>query len=134
MRRADVACSWCGLLILDQMRSRQARRAERVRIAAGAHWVPLRNVMKGGSVLQVANSWRTTAGLSDTGEPASWDSIVRGLDNNAGLGRFAGPGGWNNMDFLQVSAPQAWRCTAAHKAASQMLGVTCGVFKDLDVT
>ncbi len=55
-------------------------------------------------VLQVANSWRTTAGLSDTGEPASWDSIIRGLDNNAGLGRFAGPGGWNNMDFLQVSA------------------------------
>lgn len=58
----------------------------------------------------MANSWRTTAGLSDTGEPASWDSIIRGLDNNAGLGRFAGPGGWNNMDFLQVNTP--WHVSA----------------------
>ena len=54
-------------------------------------------------VLQVANSWRTTAGLVESGEPANWDGIIRGLDNNAGLGRFAGPGGWNNMDFLAVS-------------------------------
>ena len=53
--------------------------------------------------LQVANSWRTTAGLVESGEPANWDGIIRGLDNNAGLGRFAGPGGWNNMDFLAVS-------------------------------
>ena len=54
--------------------------------------------------LQVANSWRTTAGLVESGEPANWDGILRGLDNNAGLGRFAGPGGWNNMDFLAVRA------------------------------
>ena len=67
--------------------------------------------LRTGPVLQVANSWRTTAGLSDTGEPASWDSIIRGLDNNMGLGRFAGPGGWNNMDFLQVSA-LAWERSA----------------------
>ena len=51
--------------------------------------------------LQVANSWRTTAGLTDQ-PPATWDGIIRGLDNNAGLGRFAGPGGWNNMDQLVV--------------------------------
>ena len=38
----------------------------------------------------------------ESGEPANWDGIIRGLDNNAGLGRFAGPGGWNNMDFLAV--------------------------------
>ena len=49
----------------------------------------------------MANSWRTTAGLND-GPTATWDGIVRGLDNNAGLGRFAGPGGWNNMDVLVV--------------------------------
>ena len=39
----------------------------------------------------------------ESGEPANWDGIIRGLDNNAGLGRFAGPGGWNNMDFLAVT-------------------------------
>ncbi|CAK0737181.1 hypothetical protein CVIRNUC_000868 [Coccomyxa viridis] len=53
----------------------------------------------------VANSWRTTAGLVESGEPANWDNIIRGLDNNAGLGRFAGPGGWNNMDFLAIGEP-----------------------------
>ena len=36
------------------------------------------------------------------GPAATWDGIVRGLDNNAGLGRFAGPGAWNNMDLLVV--------------------------------
>ena len=43
----------------------------------------------------------------ESGEPANWDNVIRGLDNNAGLGRFAGPGGWNNMDFLAVGAPEA---------------------------
>ncbi len=61
-------------------------------------------------ILQVANSWRTTAGLVESGEPANWDNIIRGLDNNAGLGRFAGPGGWNNMDFLAVGARKPCTC------------------------
>ena len=76
----------------------------------------------------MANSWRTTAGLSDTGEPASWDSIIRGLDNNMGLGRFAGPGGWNNMDFLQVSA-LAWDCSTVHRVTSQLCGVIRRLFR-----
>ena len=56
---------------------------------------------------QVANTWRTTAGLTDAPQ-ATWDGIVRGLDNNAGLGRFAGPGAWNNMDVLVVRA-HSWQ-------------------------
>lgn len=50
---------------------------------------------------QVANSWRTTAGLTDSLQ-ATWEGILRVLDNSAGLGRFAGPGGWNNLDLLAV--------------------------------
>lgn len=51
---------------------------------------------------QVANSWRTTAGVAN-GPLATWEDILRVLDNSAGLGRFAGPGGWNNLDLLTVS-------------------------------
>lgn len=51
---------------------------------------------------QVANSWRTTAGLTDQLQ-ATWEGILRVLDNSAGLGRFAAPGGWNNLDLLAVS-------------------------------
>jgi hypothetical protein len=52
----------------------------------------------------VANSWRTTSGIIDENisPSATWDGIIRVLDNNAGLGRYAGMGGWNNMDFLAV--------------------------------
>lgn len=46
---------------------------------------------------QVGNSWRTTADISP-----SWDSILRCLDNNIGLARFAGPGAWNDPDMLEV--------------------------------
>ena len=49
----------------------------------------------------MANSWRTTAGLTDNLE-ATWEGILRVLDNSAGLGRFAAPGGWNNLDLLAV--------------------------------
>ena len=47
---------------------------------------------------QVANSWRTTADIA-----ASWDSILRCLDNTVGLSRFAGPGAWNDPDMLEAS-------------------------------
>jgi hypothetical protein len=53
---------------------------------------------------QVANSWRTTAGLTDSLQ-ATWEGILRVLDNSAGLARFAAPGGWNNLDLLAVSHP-----------------------------
>ncbi len=46
---------------------------------------------------QVGNSWRTTADISP-----NWDSILRCLDNNIGLARFAGPGAWNDPDMLEV--------------------------------
>ncbi|EIE26102.1 glycoside hydrolase [Coccomyxa subellipsoidea C-169] len=52
----------------------------------------------------VANSWRTTAGLTDQLQ-ATWEGILRVLDNSAGLGRFAAPGGWNNLDLLAVGEP-----------------------------
>ena len=48
---------------------------------------------------QVGNSWRTTGDIS-----ANWDSMLRCLDNNVGLARFAGPGAWNDPDMLEVCA------------------------------
>ena len=47
----------------------------------------------------VGNAWRTDADIS-----ASWDSVLRSIDNVAGLARFAGPGGWNDPDMLEVRA------------------------------
>ncbi|EFN54618.1 hypothetical protein CHLNCDRAFT_35902 [Chlorella variabilis] len=44
---------------------------------------------------QVGNSWRTTEDIRPW-----WDSIVKTLDYNVGLSRFAGPHlGWNDLDM-----------------------------------
>lgn len=47
----------------------------------------------------VGNSWRTDGDIA-----ANWDAVLRALDNGAaGLGKYAGPGGWNDPDMLEVS-------------------------------
>ncbi len=45
----------------------------------------------------VGHLWRTTGDISDR-----WQSFVRLLDQQAGLEKFAGPGGWNDPDMLEV--------------------------------
>ena len=45
----------------------------------------------------MGNSWRTTADID-----ASWMSVLANLDNSVGLARFAGPGGWNDLDMLEA--------------------------------
>jgi alpha-galactosidase len=45
----------------------------------------------------VGHLWRTTGDISDR-----WDSWVRLLDQQVGLEKFAGPGGWNDPDMLEV--------------------------------
>jgi alpha-galactosidase len=47
---------------------------------------------------EVGNSWRSDSDISP-----SWSSILRCLDNGiVGLSKFAGPGGWNDPDMLEV--------------------------------
>lgn len=46
----------------------------------------------------VGNSWRTTGDISD-----SWWSMTSRLDLNEPLWPYAGPGGWNDPDMLEVS-------------------------------
>ena len=41
--------------------------------------------------------WRTTPDIE-----ATWESIVEIIDLNAGLAPYAGPGGWNDPDMLEV--------------------------------
>jgi alpha-galactosidase len=45
----------------------------------------------------VGNSWRTTGDIRPT-----WDSITRMLDQNNRWHEYAGPGGWNDPDMLEV--------------------------------
>ena len=45
----------------------------------------------------VAHIWRTTGDISDR-----WDSFARLLDQQVGLEKYAGPGGWNDPDMLEV--------------------------------
>ncbi len=45
----------------------------------------------------VGNSWRTTGDISK-----SWDSILYNLDRNDEWHEYAGPGGWNDPDMLEV--------------------------------
>ena len=54
-------------------------------------------------VLQVGNTWRTTQDIS-LAVQATWPTVMDNLDGTKGLARFAGPGGWNDPDMLEVGA------------------------------
>ncbi|KAG0631843.1 hypothetical protein M758_1G283400 [Ceratodon purpureus] len=45
----------------------------------------------------VANSWRTTGDIEDT-----WSSMIDKVDLNNQWAEYAGPGGWNDPDMLEV--------------------------------
>ncbi|MFC0597571.1 NPCBM/NEW2 domain-containing protein [Streptomyces palmae] len=45
----------------------------------------------------VGHAWRTTGDISD-----SWDSMVSIMKENLALDEYAGPGGWNDPDMLEV--------------------------------
>ena len=45
----------------------------------------------------LANSWRTTTDIKDT-----WKSFTSILDQQAGLEVYAGKGGWNDPDMLEI--------------------------------
>eukprot|EP00249_Psilotum_nudum_P008984 c21637_g2_i1 orf=798-2039(+) len=46
---------------------------------------------------QVGNSWRTTGDISD-----NWSSMLSNADQNNAWASYAGPGGWNDPDMLEV--------------------------------
>nr|ADE77708.1 unknown [Picea sitchensis] len=46
---------------------------------------------------KIANSWRTTGDIQD-----NWDSITSRADQNDQWAAYAGPGGWNDPDMLEV--------------------------------
>lgn len=45
----------------------------------------------------IANSWRTTGDIED-----NWKSFTNLLDHQVGLEVYAGKGGWNDPDMLEV--------------------------------
>jgi len=47
--------------------------------------------------MEVGNSWRTTGDISD-----NWDSMINIIDENDKWYEYAGPGGWNDPDMLEV--------------------------------
>ena len=46
---------------------------------------------------EVGNSWRTTGDISD-----NWNSMLKIIDYNDQWYKYAGPGGWNDPDMLEV--------------------------------
>ena len=46
---------------------------------------------------EVGNSWRTTGDISD-----NWNSMISIIDENDQWYQYAGPGGWNDPDMLEV--------------------------------
>lgn len=49
----------------------------------------------------VGNSWRTTGDIGD-----NYKSFLTILDKQIGLSHYAGPGGWNDPDMLEVGNGQ----------------------------
>ncbi|XWS68399.1 hypothetical protein CRYUN_Cryun04dG0086700 [Craigia yunnanensis] len=45
----------------------------------------------------IGNSWRTTGDIKDT-----WESMISRADTNNEWASYAGPGGWNDPDMLEV--------------------------------
>jgi len=52
---------------------------------------------------QFANSWRSGPDHHD-----DWDSTSKIILNNIGKGKYAGPGGWNDFDFLMTGGQVRW--------------------------
>ena len=70
--------------------------------------------------------WRTTKDISMEIE-ATWADVVENLDETAGLARFAGPGGWNDADMLEVCSASASLTSAPAKYAIRLLSAAlCG--------
>ena len=46
---------------------------------------------------KVGNSWRTTGDIGD-----NWNSMISRADQNDKWAKYAGPGGWNDPDMLEV--------------------------------
>ncbi|XP_050255900.1 alpha-galactosidase-like isoform X3 [Quercus robur] len=46
---------------------------------------------------RIGNSWRTTGDIQD-----SWESMISRADQNDKWASYAGPGGWNDPDMLEV--------------------------------
>jgi len=46
---------------------------------------------------EVGHLWRTTGDIRDT-----WESMISIIDKERDLAKFAGPGGWNDPDMLEV--------------------------------
>ena len=66
--------------------------------------------------------WRTTKDISMEIE-ATWADVVENLDETAGLARFAGPGGWNDADMLEVRHACAQVASAVVKHATHATGL-----------
>lgn len=46
---------------------------------------------------EIGNSWRTTDDIKD-----DWNHLIRVADNSMYIGQHAGPGGWNDLDMLEI--------------------------------
>ncbi|HEX7641423.1 MAG TPA: glycoside hydrolase family 27 protein [Burkholderiaceae bacterium] len=75
----------------------------------------------------VAHSWRTTADIHPCWDcefsHGSWSAlgVLRILDKQAGLRKFAGPGHWNDMDMLEVGNGMSEDEDRAHMSIWAML-------------
>lgn len=47
--------------------------------------------------MDIGNSWRTTDDIAD-----NWAILLSNIDNSINLAKYAGPGGWNDPDMLEV--------------------------------
>ncbi|KAJ4826184.1 hypothetical protein Tsubulata_023773 [Turnera subulata] len=74
--------------------SRALKKTGRPILFSMCEWGDMRPALWGAGV---GNSWRTTDDISD-----SWSSMLKVADMNEVYADYAGPGGWNDPDMLEV--------------------------------
>ena len=106
-----IKVDWCGgnWLGLDE----EARYTEIAELARRIKPSVIYNVCRwefpGKWVTKVANSWRISTDLR-----ANFNSVLKTIDANADLWRYASPGRYNDMDMLQVGRGMTYDQDKAH--------------------
>lgn len=106
-----IKVDWCGAIAMDL--DEQTRYTEIGRLIRSIRPDVVYNICRwefpGAWAVQLADSWRISGDISN-----QFESILRIIDLNAELWKYAGPGHVNDMDMLQLGRGMSYEEDKAH--------------------